>query len=398
MKKLLITPLIIAFLFAWAAGVPSISASEKNNDPMPPIVDQSTVPPTKGLVQLDSKNVTRINTNNPIEAAIRVSQSVWPATHDENRPGTIILAPMNSWQAAIAASNLIHHPNDGPLLFYKTNRGIPYKTLNEIKRLNPKGNPKGTQIIVIGDPIKKAKDELKDFKVKYIAGKTPAEIGNKVDATYTELSGDLPNGVLIISQDDEDQLYSLPALSWVAHMPEPPLFVSTDKIPKATQEALEKRKGKANIYILGPESSVSGKVAKQLKKYGKVKRIAGSSPVANAIAFAKFKDKKTGFGWGINEPGHGLTFVSTERPQLALLAGAFAHKGKHAPMMLLEKGQLTKEVETFLKKIQPTYEKDPTKGPYNHAFFLGDTMSIPYQTQGMIDHLLEIEKVGGMKH
>lgn len=37
---------------------------------------------------------------------------------------------------------------------------------------------------------------------------------------------------------------------------------------------------------------------KELSKYGKVTRISGETPVENSIAFAKFKDEKTKFGWG----------------------------------------------------------------------------------------------------
>lgn len=348
---------------------------------------------TNHLVQLSSKNVTRIQANNQIEAAVRTSQTVWPATHDENRPGAIILTMENSWQAAIAASNLIHHPNDGPLLFVKKN-GIPKETMNEIRRLNPKGNKMGTQIIVVGQVNKKVLNELKGYKTEEVQGTTPAELGKNVDEKYTALSGKQPNSVIIVSADDEDQLYSLPALSWVAHMPEPPLFVSSDSIPKETQEALQKRNGAANLYVLGNQSAVSEQVLNQLQKFGKVTRISGENPTANAIAFAKFKDEQTGFGWGITEPGHGMTLVSTSTPELATAAGPFAHKGKHGPMIFLEDGKVTQDTDSFFNMLKPTYTTDPTQGPYNHAFLFGNLKAVPYSTQGIIDERLEIVKAG----
>ncbi len=66
-----------------------------------------------------TKNVTRINTDDPIELSVMVSQTVWPATHKENQPGGIILVPVESWQIALASVDLIHHPNNGPVLFTK---------------------------------------------------------------------------------------------------------------------------------------------------------------------------------------------------------------------------------------------------------------------------------------
>lgn len=352
---------------------------------------------TQNLLQANTKNVMRIDTNNQIEAAVRVSQTIWPATHDENRPGVVILAPGNNWQAAVAASNLIHRPNDGPVLYYGK-KGISNLTMNEIKRLNPKGNPEGTQIIFFGEADKKIQKDLKGYKVEYVKGETPAELGKNTDEKYTEISGAVPKSVVVISGDNEDLLFSLPALNWVSHMPEPPLFVTSNDIPDATREALKKRNGQANLYIVGPESAVSGKVASELSQYGKVTRIAGETPAANSIAFAKFKDQETGFGWGMTEPGHGLALVSTSTPQLAAAAGPFAHKGKHGPMLFLQNGQVTNELYQFLALIKPTFEKDPTTGSYNYAFLLGTFDKVPFRTQGIIDEKLEIVKEGGMEH
>lgn len=229
-------------------------------------------------------------------------------------------------------------------------------------------------------------------------GSTPAEFGRNSDQKYTDITGEVQKNVIVISGDNNNKLYSLPALSWVSHMPEPPLFVRENEIPQATKDALKKRNAKANIYIIGPEKVVSKQVEDQLKQYGKVTRISGDTPVANSIAFAVYKDKETGFGWGITEPGHGLALVSTSTPNLALVAGPFAHKGKHAPMILLDNGQLTKELYSFLAKIKPTFEKDPTTGPYNHAYLIGNFNKISFQTQGILDERLEIVKVGEMEH
>jgi hypothetical protein len=161
------------------------------------------------------------------------------------------------------------------------------------------------------------------------------------------------------------------ASNWIVHMPEPILYVTKDDVPEATVEALIQRN---------------------------VTRIAGEDLVENAIAFSKYKDKETNFGWGLDDPGHGLSFVSTETPELALAGAPFAHLGKHAPVLWLEEGEVAESLYSYLGRLKPMFEDDPTTGPYNHAFMLGTADTIPFRTQGVIDERLEIVQENGMDH
>jgi putative cell wall-binding protein len=352
---------------------------------------------SKNLLTLSTKNVTRLNTDDPVELSVLVSQTVWPATHKENQPNGIILAPLENWQATLAAADLIHHPNNGPILFTKNNT-IPNQVLNEIQRLNPLGIKDGTQIFVIGNLPKQELDKLKRYKVQQINETDYAALAQKIDQLYAEVAGKLPESVIIGSFEEKAKLYTIPAANWIAHMEEPILYVSQNKIPKQTEEALKKRKGKANIYILGPQSIISKEVEEKLKEFGKVTRISGDTPTQQSVAFATFKDKKTGFGWGLNNPGHGLSFVSTKSPEMALAAAPFSHLGKHAPLIWLENGELTPEVYELMATLKPTFENDPTVGPYNHAYLSGTEKLISYQTQGVIDEKLEIVPESGEGH
>ena len=63
----------------------------------------------KNIKTLNTKNITRIDTNDLIETAIYVSQTIFPATHKENQPGTVILAPLENWQIGLASGSLVHH-------------------------------------------------------------------------------------------------------------------------------------------------------------------------------------------------------------------------------------------------------------------------------------------------
>ncbi|MGN4446425.1 cell wall-binding repeat-containing protein [Bacillus cereus group sp. MYBK79-1] len=343
------------------------------------------------------KNVTRLNTNDPLQMAVLTSQTIWPATHKENQPGAIILVPVNEWQLGIASADLIHHPNNGPILFIEKEK-VPEMTLKEIKRLNPLGTKDGTQIMVMGNVDASILEQLKEYKVKQIKETDPATFAKDVDKEYADITDSYPNSVIIGSSEKEGRLYTTPAVNWISHMPEPLLYTEKEKVPEATIEALKMRKDKANIYVLGPEKIISKEVEKELSKYGKVTRISGETPTENSVAFAKFKDEKTKFGWGFTKPGHGLSFVSSKTPDLAVAGAPFSHMGKHAPVLLLEEGKASQPVYDFLASIQPKFKDDPTLGPYNHGFLLGSTSDISFETQGILDERLEIVQESGQGH
>ncbi|MCP1162047.1 MULTISPECIES: cell wall-binding repeat-containing protein [Bacillus] len=349
------------------------------------------------LLTTSLKNVTRLNTNDPLQMAVLTSQTIWPATHKENQPGAIILVPVNEWQLGTASADLIHHPNNGPILFIEKEK-VPEMTLQEIKRLNPLGTKDGTQIMVMGDVGASILEQLKEYKVKQIKETDPATFAKDVDKEYADITGSYPNSVIIGSSEEEGRLYTTPAVNWISHMPEPLLYTEKEKVPGATIEALKMRKDKANIYVLGPEKIISKAVEKELSKYGKVTRISGETPTENSVAFAKFKDEKTKFGWGFTKPGHGLSFVSSKTPDLAVAGAPFSHMGKHAPVVLLEEGKASQPVYDFLASIQPKFKDDPTLGPYNHGFLLGGTSDISFETQGVLDERLEIVQESGQGH
>ena len=139
------------------------------------------------LLTTSLKNVTRLNTNDPLQMAVLTSQTIWPATHKENQPGAIILVPVSEWQLGIASADLIHHPNNGPILFIEKEK-VPEMTLKEIKRLNPLGTKDGTQIMVMGDVGASSLEQLKEYKVKQIKETDPAKFAKDVDKEYADYS------------------------------------------------------------------------------------------------------------------------------------------------------------------------------------------------------------------
>jgi putative copper export protein len=354
---------------------------------------------TENIKQFQSKNITRMNTDNPIEAAVQVSQLVFPATHKESQPGTVTLVPLESWQIGLAAAKLIHHPNNGPLLFF-TKEGIPAETMAEIRRLNPTGNGWGTQILVMGTVTKNMRTSLAGYKYESIGGVTLAEFASNVDEYFATRTSSVEtpysDGVIIVSSDEAAKLFSLLAINWAAHKQEPILFVTKDDIPLETIEVLKRREN-PTIYLVGPEESISNRVQEQLNYFGKVTRISAANPVSASIFFAQYQDEESGFGWGLKGPGHGLTFVPTERPDLAIAAAPLAHLGKHTPLIWLEKEGIPMPIYEFLFTIQPGLSKNTTFGPYNHGYIIGTGHEISFITQGILDEKLEMYHETGVE-
>lgn len=351
---------------------------------------------TNELNVSNTKNITRLDEDDPVKMSILVSQTVWPATHEENQPGAVILAPLNQWQNSLAALSLVHHPNDGPLLYW--DEEISDDVLNELSRLQPKGNVDGTQVIVVGDVPEQEMSKLDDYKIEQIQGENTADLSKVIDEKFSETIDEVHPNIIIGSSEEDAKEYTISVANWIAHMNETLLYVNKEGIPQETIAALEQREGGATIYVVGPEEVISQEIVQQLEDYGTVERIEGDNPVKQSIAFAAYKDDESGFGWGITQPGHGFVFSSTNTPELAIAAAPFAHLGKHAPLIWLDTGEMTEELYQYMASVKPAYDKEPTEGPYNHGYVIGTFTSIPFTTQGVLDEKMEIVSLQGEDH
>ena len=94
------------------------------------------------------------------------------------------------------------------------------------------------------------------------------------------------------------------------------------------------------------------------------------------------------FGWYVVDPGHGLVFASTRRPQDAAAAAPLSATGTYGPLLLLtDAGVLPAPLQDYLLDIQPGYDADPVRGVYNHGWIIGDESAIAAAVQARIDTL-----------
>jgi hypothetical protein len=123
-----------------------------------------------------------------------------------------------------------------------------------------------------------------------------------------------------------------------------------------------------------------------------VTRVSGKNPITNALVFARYTDGE--FGWGIQDPGHGLVIANWHRPLDAAAAAPLSGSGQYGPLLLTDSAKiLPRFVRGYLLDIQPGYQTDPSRGVYNHAWLIGDESAISVAVQAEIDDLTEIVRV-----
>jgi hypothetical protein len=235
------------------------------------------------------------------------------------------------------------------------------------------------------------------------------ELANKVDQLYGSIENPdtgvpaMANGAenVMIGSVDAYQ-YVLPATHWVSHMESGLLWVSKDSVPRATVDALERRRGMARMYLFGGPKQISAAVAKQLAQYGTIMRVTNDdnvafnadpvdTPIDTAIAFAKMWDPAGQVGWKITGPGHGFALVNLDDWQGAVASAPLSHLGFHAPLLLTDSAtKLPSPLEGYLTSVAPTYLTSPADGPYNMTFVLGSWSRVSWPLQARVDYVSEM--------
>jgi hypothetical protein len=341
--------------------------------------------PPLGFPVFATKNTTRVAGGDAIADAAAVALATYPARTPESKPAAVILAEVRDWRTGIAAAVLVGRPIGAPILFADGDT-IPDATKAALDALQPTGSKEagGAQVIRVG-----TKAPVEGYKTTDVDGGSPAALAAAVDRLRTAAAGQ-PSAAVLIAPAERPE-YAMPAAGWAAKSGDPVLWVGPTGIPPETEAALKTHKN-AKLYVLGPEDAVPEATLTALEKLGTVKRVAGSDAVSSAITFARFSDG--GFGWSVVDPGHGLVFASTRRPQDAAAAAPLSATGTYGPLLLVpDAGVLPQPLQEFLLDIQPGYDADPVRGVYNHGWIIGDESAISAAVQARIDTLLEIQPV-----
>jgi hypothetical protein len=357
---------------------------------------RSAASPGLGFPALATKNTTRVPGSTPADDAAAVALAVYPSAAPGTHPGAVVLAPTDSWQAALAAAALMAPPIRAPVLL-SANTQLPAATGQALSQLAPTGagSAGGAQVIRVGDvpPVKGRRSAA-------ISGKDPYAVAAGIDRFATAAQGSASKDVVIASATSP--AYAMPAAGWAAESGDPILYVGASGVPAATRQALLAHQH-PHIYVLGPPSVISASVYGQLRKYGTVKRVSGSDPATNSVAFAEYRDPACAygqpcahvpgsFGWAMRSPGHGYVLLNSHRPLDAAAAAPLSGSGDYGPQLLLDDAStLPKSVlNFFLDYSTPGYTQEgPTAAVYNHGWVIGDASAVSVGVQAELDKLLE---------
>jgi hypothetical protein len=377
---LLVISLLLAFV--WSCG------SEPRTLDTPRIGrggEEPNAPQQLGFPGFATKNTTRVGGADPIADAAAIARAVYPGGAAESRPRVVVLADQRTWQAGLAASVLMSAPLRAPLLLSDGGE-LPQASADALEALAPQGASElgGAQVVRIGDAPAPA-----GYRSTTIAGDDPSALAAAIDRLQSAAVGQASRAVVVASADEP--AFAMPAAGWAAKTGNPLLLVHRDTIPGPTFAALQAHR-RPRIYLLAPPSVVGASVERALRGIGPVERVAAPDPVRSAIAFARLRDGL--YGWGVDDPGHGLVFANAHRTLDAGAAAPLSASGTYGPLLLIEDaGTLPLPVAQYLLDIQPGYTRDPVRGVYNRGWLIGDESAISLPVQSRIDSLLEIAPI-----
>ncbi len=338
-----------------------------------------------GAGGLITSNTTRLGGSDPVLDAAAVARAVHSGLSPSARPQAVVLVSDSDWLAALAAAAFAGSPLDAPLL-YSEGTTLPAASAQALAAMHPRGSPAlaGAQAIEIG-----ASAVPSGYRTHKLGSSDPFVLAAAVEQLMSTLQASRPLHRVIIVGADGPRALAMPAAGLAAESDTPILFTTARGIPTATRTALKRLKGPA-IYAIGPTAAISNGVLLQLASFGQVQRVGSANPAKNAIAVASYSDGT--FGWGVDEPGHGLVFANDSRPLDAPAAAALSASGDFGPLLLLEAPNLVPQpLMSYLSDIRPRYpEYEPNKGFYNHGWLIGDETAISGATQSNIDGMLEI--------
>lgn len=388
----------VAFIVAAVIGGSGGARDESVAGPAPappPAAESETAeaPATQSAEELGypsfaTGNTTRVGGSDPATNAAAVALAVFPSTTPSQQPAAVTLVGEDDWAGAIAASVLMATPVRAPVLISAAD-GLPDPTAEALDALDPQGDDStaGAGAFAIGDVA--TPDGVKTTAVK--AGDA-ASSAAAIAALRDRLFDSAPAHIVVAPSGRPE--FAMPAAAWAARSGDPVLFAEGDRLPTPTAAALKRHKG-VPVYVLGPSSAISSKAIREIAKVGgEVHRVSGEDPVANAIAFARYADD--GFGWNVNDPGHGFVLAREDSPLDAAAAAPLSASGTWGPLLLSDSATtLPPALREYFLDVKPGYTTNPTRAFYNHVWVIGDQEAIDVTQQAEVNELAELAKIGG---
>jgi hypothetical protein len=338
-----------------------------------------------GYPSFATNNTVRIGGSDPAANAAGAALAAFPSTTAAQRPSAVTMVGEDDWAGAIAASVLMSAPVRAPILFSGPEE-IPAASEEALAALDPEGSEETGEA-----PLFAVGRLAYPGQAVPIDSGDPASTAAQIATLRDRLFGNAPEHIVVASGSRPE--FAMPAAAWAARSGDPVLYTDPGKLPAPTAAALRKHP-KAPVYVLGPAEVISKDVVKEIGKVSKeVTRVSGEDAVANALAFARYRDGD--FGWNVNDPGHGFVLARSDSPADAAAAAPLSASGTWGPLLLTDDAEtLPPTLRSYLLDVKPGYTTDPTRAFYNHVWVIGDQAAISVSQQAEVDELAELAKIG----
>lgn len=333
-------------------------------------------------------NVVRIPGLSAEDVAAAALIAIYPPG-DEPSPTGWVIYPRSEWQLGLIGSQFAGEPVSAGVL-PSERRFYPTPIADVLDRIEPDGFPKGQglQLILLGDFGRETLADGQQLKLELteLVASSHAEQALELAPYRGGYAGGYSDTVLIVSSEDEARDYGLVAAGWSAFSGDTIGFVDASGVPEATAELLIQREKlrtrQPTIYVMGPASLIPDSTLAELGRYGEVRRLPGDTPVEAAVELARYQDRDTGLGFGIEEGPASFSIVNLKDDWQNAYAGfLLAGAGPRAPILPVESpDELPSAVRGYLEKLRGD---EP-----NHAYVLGDSEAVSSKLVKELDELL----------
>lgn len=345
-----------------------------------------------GSPALTTGNTIRIPGSDPAANAAGAAITAYPSSSAFTRPKALSIVGEDDWRAAISMSVLSAPPLNSAMLLSSADN-IPDVTKSAMAALNPTG------VVIPGQTLHPkafvaGSLELPERTPRVNLTNTSYEnLSLAVDRLSAKLTGGKPSKQVIVTTADPNfKRYALPAGPLSANTGSPVFFVNRDTVPLATLRAIAAH-DKPSIYVIGPKNVISDQLLTVLRRYGSVRRISGTNPTDNAVNVAVFSDPTSGWGWGVNDVGHGWEIINSHNEMNVAASTTLAANVTYGPLLLnSNKSVVDRELRNYLLDSQPTYVQGagPQTAVTNRAWLLGGEAQISAGMQATLDKLLAV--------
>jgi hypothetical protein len=365
------------------SAVPNAEQTQAGTQTIPG--EATTLLGSAGSGGLSTGNTSRLGGATPVQDAAAIARAIYPGLTPATRPQAVVIVNSGEWSAALAASALSGAPLHAPIL-YSEGGTLPAVSATALQAMAPTGARAlgGAQVIAIGSA-----PSPPSYRTLALRAATPYALAARIARLLARLHGGSAPAAILAGASAEPAL-SMPAAGLAAESETPILLLGAHGVPAATRTALRALRTK-DVYAIGPPTAIGESTLLRLQRLAEATRIGAGGAVTNAIKVAAFATG--GFGFGVDEPGHGLAFALASRPLDAPAAALLAASADYAPLLLLSSSEaVPPELERYLRDIQPAYGRSaqslPVRGVYNRGWLVGDQRAISVKVQAQLDSLL----------